>query len=97
MNRYLEFLPEDYCSNCNTAHSIELYNVLGKPIGYTELLNESNSDALTQKFSIASFFRCNKCGVTYPIEWRSGKWIPTPMKFFSNEDYLNLQMGKKRI
>ena len=97
MNRPLEFLPDDYCSNCNTEHGLELYDVNGNNMNYNNILNEDNKEVLSQKYSIGSYFKCKKCGVVYPIEWRGFDWMPVPMKFVGSEDYLKIIMGDKRI
>jgi hypothetical protein len=69
----IEFLSDDYCMNCN-EHSIELYDVRNKAIGYHNLLENPQYFEKVINTSELSHFQCKKCGASYGILWNRPEW-----------------------
>lgn len=70
---------DDYCTNCRTQKTIELYNIYDKPMRYSNLLsfaNNINLDSVLDK-TVLSYMKCKKCGKIYKICWKDHK--PAPM------------------
>lgn len=88
------FEDDDYCSVCNTQHSVELYNIYNKEVNYTLLLQMRDKiDNIVDK-SILSQFKCRRCGAKFNIDWtiKNGVRFPTPFK----QKYLLNKFKEKR-
>lgn len=86
------FIPKrgDFCPNCNTARSIELYTCCGKNVNYAYMLDMIEKDTFnTDTLNNTDYhqFECNKCKYVYCIDWRYG--LPTPIFDFKHiNDFL---------
>lgn len=97
MNRGIVFLPEDYCTECNKEHMIELYDTRNRPLGYTGLLESKEKLEKAMNTSEFSYFRCKSCGVSYGIFWRRPGFIPEPFRqMFLLNNFEQYDLGDRR-
>lgn len=93
----IEVFRYDYCFNCNTQYSIEMYNIFGSAIGYSRYLDFYFSNKklppINDKYPIDRMI-CKNCKKEYPIDWSEG--FPKPMRFFiPNNFFLNNFINNK--
>lgn len=75
---------DDYCYNCSSERAIEMYDVFGKPIGYSHIL-DNNESIMDMRLKFA---KCSRCGKIYNIDRSDTKKNPRPMTININH-FLN--------
>jgi hypothetical protein len=71
-------VPYSVCRNCLSEHSIELYDINGRPMNYQLMLRMNNFSSIDKAANYISYFKCNKCRMKYLILWENG--IPIPLQ-----------------
>lgn len=81
MNSAIEFYNHNYCTRCD-SYSIELYDRNFKSVNYNLLISRFKSggdvESILNNKSL-SFFKCNKCGVKFNIDWTDNNF-PKPLR-----------------
>lgn len=66
------FYEEDYCMDCNTAHSLSIYDIYNNKISIQKIMNDS-SILIRREMS---YIKCDKCNREYNIDWSSDSRVP---------------------
>lgn len=78
------FVRDDYCDNCDHQNTIEIYNFFGKPLGFSNLVNERlRNGELSKIFDKEQVYimKCTNCNKRFKIDWTDG--YPRPMRVFN--------------
>lgn len=71
----ITFYNPDYCTECNTEHSLYIYDVFNNGTSMRNLIN--NSSILSKKGF--EYMRCTKCKKEFNIDWSGNKRFPFPL------------------
>lgn len=75
MKCMVNIYPEDYCMDCNSEHSLMIYDIFNRP---TSMLNIINDPSILSKKEFV-FIKCKNCGKEYNIDWSSDTRVPRPL------------------
>ena len=82
MNNMIKVYRPDYCVECKTPRSIEIYNFFNSPIGYSKVLDDIEHGLEITFDKVPLYYaRCRSCKRKFVIFWKDiipGVLLPTP-------------------
>jgi hypothetical protein len=75
MNDMVIIYEEDYCMDCNTEHSLVIYDIFNRG---TDIRSIINNPAIIDSKEM-SYIKCKNCNREYNIDWSSQTRIPRPL------------------
>ena len=73
----------DFCTNCNTKHSIQCYTTYNRALNYKNILDQLRSGKKIEEVlgkNELSYMMCNRCKKKYSIQWNIENMQPEPMR-----------------
>lgn len=90
------FHDEDYCMDCNTEHSLFVYDVFNIKTPISKMIKDKSFEPKRE----LEYIKCNNCDREYNIDWTSDSRLPKQMsvniklnqflrEFRQNSKYIN--------
>lgn len=77
MNNMIKVYRPDYCIECNTPRSIEIYNFFNSPIGYSKVIDDIEKGLQISFDKVPLYYaKCKNCRRKFTIFWENDVPIP---------------------
>ena len=94
-NNAFNHLRADRCPICNIDRTLELYDMDGRPVRITAMIDYNRLDNLNGRK--LSHFRCIKCKSEFDLDWTIDKTCPHPLYEEKRKETLNLLLNDHNI
>lgn len=92
MNNMIKVYRPDYCVECRTPRSIEIYNFFNSPIGYSKVLDDMERGLEIAFDKVPLYYaRCRSCKRKFIIFWKDAMpGVPIPVPY--NADHSSIEV-----